>query len=248
MSSAFHPCLVIPCYNHAEILAKIIDQLESYNLPIIIVDDGGSANDAEILNALTQDYKNRYLLTLSKNCGKGGAVIEGFKIAYAQGFTHVLQIDADGQHAMEDIPKFLQLSLQNPEALISGAPIYDESVPKSRLYSRYITHFWVWIETLSFSIIDSMCGFRIYPLKETIGLINQGKIGHYMDFDIEVMVRLYWRNVPVLFIKTQVNYPESGVSNFRAIQDNVRISWMHTRLFFGMLVRSPILIWRKCVK
>lgn len=248
MNDAFKPCLVIPCYNHAKLLSGIIEQLESYGLFIIIVDDGSNAEDAEVLNHLTHQHNNRYLLTLSKNCGKGGAVIEGFKTAYFQGFTHALQIDADGQHDMEDIPKFLELSAKNPEALISGAPIYNDSVPKSRLYSRYITHFWVWIETLSLSIIDSMCGFRIYPLHETIALLNQTKIGRYMDFDIEIMVKLYWRGVPVLFIKTNVDYPELGISNFRALQDNVRISWMHTRLFFGMLIRSPRLIWRKCVK
>lgn len=248
MSNVFNPCLVIPCYNHAQLLAGIIERLESYGLPIIIVDDGSHATDAETLNRLTHNHNNRHLLTLPENQGKGGAVIAGFKIAYAQGFTHALQIDADGQHDMEDIPKFLKLSEQNPDALISGAPIYNDSVPKSRLYSRYITHFWVWVETLSFSIIDSMCGFRVYPLKETISLINKEKIGCYMDFDIEVMVKLYWRNVPVLFIKTNVDYPETGLSNFRVFQDNARISWMHTRLFFGMLIRSPMLIWRKCVK
>ena len=172
----------------------------------------------------------------------------GYKYALKNNYDVAVQIDADGQHDMEDIPKFLKLSEQNPDALISGVPIYNDSVPKSRLYSRYITHFWVWVETLSFSIIDSMCGFRVYPLKETISLINKEKIGCYMDFDIEVMVKLYWRNVPVLFIKTNVDYPETGLSNFRVFQDNARISWMHTRLFFGMLIRSPMLIWRKCVK
>lgn len=248
MSDMFNPCLVIPCYNHARHLSEIIDELGSYGLPIIIVDDGGNSIDAEILKVLTDNCTNRYLVTLLENKGKGGAVIEGFKVADAQGFTHVLQIDADGQHAMEDIPKFIALAKNNPNALISGAPIYNDSVPKSRLYSRYITHFWVWIETLSFSIVDSMCGFRVYPLKETLRLIHKEKIGHYMDFDIEVMVRLYWQNIPVLFVKTHVNYPESGLSNFRVLQDNVRISWMHTRLFFGMVIRSPILIGRKCVK
>lgn len=248
MSSIFNPCLVIPCYNHANFLAGIIGSLEQYHLPIIIINDGCNDEDADILKQLTVDYSDRYLLTLPENQGKGIAVMMGFKEAYRQGFTHALQVDADGQHAMEDIPKFISRAKENPSSLISGAPIYDASIPKSRLYSRYITHFWVWIETLSFSIIDSMCGFRVYPLKETIQLLNNNYIGHYMDFDTEIMVKLYWQNVPIIFIKTQVIYPEVGVSNFRMFKDNLRISWMHTRLFFGMLIRCPVLLWRKIVK
>ncbi|NQZ08546.1 MAG: glycosyltransferase family 2 protein, partial [Algicola sp.] len=107
------------------------------------------------------------------------------------------------------------------------------------------THFWVWVETLSFTIKDTMCGFRVYPLKPCIELIQAKTLGTRMDFDIEIMVRLYWRGVATLFLPTKVIYPEDGISHFQPVADNVRITWMHTRLFFGMLLRSPVLLWRK---
>jgi hypothetical protein len=126
--------------------------------------------------------------------------------------------------------------------VIYGVPIYDADVPRSRLYGRYLTHVWVWINTLSFDIRDSMCGFRVYPLPPTLALLP---LPPRMDFDVEVMVRLHWAGLKFQPILTQVVYPQGGLSHFRLWRDNARISWMHTRLFFGMLLRLPVLLWRK---
>jgi hypothetical protein len=156
-----------------------------------------------------------------------------------------LQIDADGQHDLSDTEQLLQLVEKNPKSLISGQPVYDDSIPKSRLWGRSITHFWVHIETCSLQVKDTMCGFRIYPLQSTCQLINDVTLGKRMDFDIEIMVRLFWRNVDIKFVPTHVDYPEDGQSHFRPLQDNVLISWLHTRLVFGMLLRLPLLLWRK---
>ncbi len=172
-------------------------------------------------------------------------MIAGIKQADQLGFSHALQIDADGQHDLAALPKLLEASQAHPEALISGQPIYDDSVPKSRLYGRYATHIWVWIETLSFNIKDSMCGFRSYPIRPIVNVINHNKLGLRMDFDTEIMVRFYWDNGDIRFIDTKVIYPENGISHFDALWDNVKISWMHTKLFFGMLPRIPKLIKRK---
>ena len=129
--------------------------------------------------------------------------------------------------------------------MIAGCPIYDASVPRGRLYGRYATHVWVWINTLSFDIRDSMCGFRLYPLASVLPLLDRVRIGQRMDFDSDIIVRLHWRGVRVVNQPTRVTYPQDGISHFRMFRDNVRISWMHTRLFAGMLYRSPLLLWRK---
>ena len=218
----------------------------SYAVPIIIVDDGSNEETKKVLFQLAERFASEVLLhTLPENSGKGGACLEGFRVASEQGYTHALQIDADGQHDSADIPQFLELAKQRPEALISGHPQYDDSMPTARRIGRKITHFWVHIETLSMSVKDTMCGFRVYPLAATTELMDKVNIGTRMDFDIEIMVRLYWRGVPVLFIPTKVIYPEQGQSHFRAFQDNVKISWLHTRLFFGMLPRAPMLLARR---
>ena len=172
-------------------------------------------------------------------------MIRGLEEAARAGFSHAVQVDADGQHAIEDIPALLALSQQHPEALISGQPIYDDSIPRSRLYGRWITHVWVWIETLSLQLKDSMCGFRVYPVTPTLQLAQRVPLGKRMDFDTEVMVRLYWQGHRSYFLPTRVTYPQDGLSHFDALKDNVRISWMHTRLFFGMLPRIPSLLFRR---
>ncbi|PSV10239.1 glycosyltransferase family 2 protein [Photobacterium leiognathi] len=242
--SAFNPCFLIPCYNHGATVSAVIDALTPYGFPIIVVDDGSELATRKILSEQAK-RPNITIVTLPKNQGKGGAVIAGIKQADRLGFSHALQIDADGQHDLAALPKLLEASQAHPEALISGQPIYDDSVPKSRLYGRYATHIWVWIETLSFNIKDSMCGFRSYPIRPIVNVINHNKLGLRMDFDTEIMVRFYWDNGDIRFIDTKVIYPEDGISHFDALWDNVKISWMHTKLFFGMLPRIPKLIKRK---
>jgi len=238
-------CIVIPNYNHTTNLDEFIEKLASFNLPVFMVNDGSAEQATSLFQQLAQKYIYLTLVEHSVNQGKGAAVQTGLKTAFSQGFTHALQIDADGQHDLNDVDKMLLESKNYPKALISGKPIYDESVPKHRYYARNITHFWVWIETLSFQIKDTMCGYRVYPLAETVELLSLQTIGKRMDFDIEIMVRLYWQKIECRFIPTAVEYPEDGVSHFRAFEDNVLISWMHTKLFFGMLIRVPSLLLRK---
>ena len=240
----FKACAVIPVYNHAHLVTPVVHALMAQGLCCVLVNDGGDQSARENLRRLQRDTGCE-LVEQYPNGGKGRAVLAGMQHALGLGFTHALQIDADGQHDSADVPQLLALARQNPAALITGVPQYDESVPKHRFYSRYLTHVWVWIETLSLQIKDSMCGFRVYPLKPTLDLAHDVRLGGRMDFDTEVMVRLFWRGHTVISLPTKVVYPEQGVSNFRLWGDNVAISWMHTRLVLGMLWRAPVLIWRR---
>ncbi|MCW8328975.1 glycosyltransferase family 2 protein [Photobacterium sp. SDRW27] len=238
--TTFHPCFLIPCYNHGRTVPAVLDSLASYRYPVIIVDDGSDAATKEILAEQAQ-RSNVTIVTLPENQGKGGAVIAGIYEAFKQSFTHAIQIDADGQHDLNALPKLIAESSTHLTSLVSGQPVYDESVPKSRLYGRYATHIWVWIETLSFAIKDSMCGFRSYPIGRMIKILERNKLGTRMDFDTEIMVRMYWDGCDIRFVDTKVIYPEGGISHFDALWDNIKISTMHTRLFFGMLPRIPSL-------
>lgn len=240
------PVVVIPVYDHPATIGSVVAQVHAHGLRCILVDDGSGAACAAVLDALARAPAVT-LVRLPTNQGKGAAMIAGFRAAAAAGHSHVLQIDADGQHACDDIPLFLAHARARPEAVIAGCPVYDASVPRGRLYGRYVTHVWVWINTLSFDIRDSMCGFRLYPLASLMPLLDDARIGRRMDFDSDVIVRLHWRGVPVVNQPTRVTYPLDGVSHFRMWRDNVRISAMHARLFVGMLLRAPLLLWRKVV-
>lgn len=237
---------VIPVYNHGGPVLGIVAALRAHDLPVLLVDDASEPGCAAVLDALAQP-PGVTLERLLVNQGKGAAVMAGLRRAAQLGWTHVLQIDADGQHDTRDVPTFVAAATAAPEQLICGFPIYDDSVPKARLYGRYATHVWVWINTLSFTVRDSMCGFRIYPLAAVLPCIAGKSIGRRMDFDIEIAVRLVWAGVRVTNLPTCVRYPEDGVSHFRALRDNVLISAMHTRLFLGMLWRAPLLLWRKAL-
>ncbi|MBY0572945.1 MAG: glycosyltransferase family 2 protein [Undibacterium sp.] len=247
--SHFAPCILIPVYNHQHAIAKVVDAVLPHAVPCILVDDGSDPQCAAVLDALQQQTPTQVtLIRHTENQGKGAAVLTGFKYAELAGYTHLLQVDADGQHCVADIRQFLQQAQIHPEAVIAGYPVYDESVPKLRLYARYLTHIWVWINTLSLSIKDSMCGFRVYPVAPVIRLMAKQQIGRRMNFDTDILVRLYWDGVEVVNHATRVAYPLDGVSHFRMWRDNALITMMHTKLFFGMLVRIPSLLARHLKK
>ncbi len=241
----FRPCAVIPVYNHHKELPAVLASLHKHDLPCIVVDDGSCEETRQALVELTHSSEHVSLFRLSWNQGKGSAVMEGIMRAREAGFSHAVQVDGDGQHDCGALPALLREAERFPEALISGAPVYDESIPKSRLYGRKITRFWVWIETLSSQIQDAMIGFRVYPLDASCALIAQKDLSRRMDFDIDIIVRLYWSGLTVRSVPVRIVYPENGVSHFDTLRDNIRISLLHNRLFFGMLKRLPTLVRQK---
>jgi predicted LPLAT superfamily acyltransferase len=238
----FHPCAVIPTHNHYRDLPKVVQALRAHNLTVFVVDDGSSSPAREAIAALHAPEREVWVLRQAENTGKGGAVLTGLRHAATAGFSHVVQVDADGQHDLSAIGALMRAARDNPDALISGRPIYDASIPRGRLIGRWLTHVWVWIETLSLRIADSMCGFRVYPLAATLHVLDRAKVGRRMDFDTEIMVRLFWSGVATLHIPVRVTYPEGNTSNFRLWRDNWLISRMHTRLVVGMLFHLPSIL------
>jgi len=238
-------CIIVPVYDHEEAIPLVVSKLKVYGIPCLLVNDGSSAVCSNVLvDCARLEPSWISLITRHENGGKGAAVMDGFKEAIRLGFTHAIQIDADGQHDLNDIPKFLEASALSPQAMILGVPLFDETVPKGRLYGRKFTNLWIWINTLSFAITDGICGFRLYPLTAVEQLTGKTRIAKRMDFDIDIVVRLYWQGVEFINIPTSVKYPYDGVSHFQLWRDNLMISKTHAKLFFGMLIRIPQLLIR----
>ena len=238
-------CIVIPFYNHPGAIGQVVDALKPLDLHCFIVDDGSDAEAQRVVSEIAARENRVKVLRLPENGGKGSAVMAGCDAALAAGFTHALQIDADGQHDVADAARLLDQARRHPAAMVSGEAIYDATAPRSRRYGRYLTHVWVWINTLSLDIRDSMCGLRVYPLAATCEIWRRNRVGRRMDFDTEIMVRLHWSGVRIIAVPTRVTYPSDGISHFRMLEDNVYISRMHARLFFGMLWRLPALLSRR---
>jgi glycosyltransferase involved in cell wall biosynthesis len=238
-------CVIIPVYNHSEAIVHVVEELKPFGLSCYLVNDGSSEQCSAVLRRIAgQENEWITLYERERNGGKGAAVMDGLQLAIAGGFSHAIQIDADGQHRLADISRFLEASEHHPDKLILGKPRFDATVPKKRLYGRQFTNLWIWINTLSVAIADGMCGFRCYPLAAVDKLLKSVQMGQRMDFDIEVVVRLYWQGVDVVNIDTEVQYPLDGISHFQMVQDNLLISRKHAQLFFGMLWRLPCLLLR----
>lgn len=239
--------IIIPVYNHEGAIRATLLSVLAYGYPVLLVDDHSSISCHRVLQALSEEFSAQvWLLTLSENGGKGAAVKAGLREVADQGFSHAIQLDADGQHDSERLPILVKMAHNYPQALITGHPEYDASVPRIRHLGRYLTHVWIWINTLSLAVRDSMCGFRVYPVKPVVALLAEESTGNRMEFDPEILVRWCWRGYAVINVPVRVHYPLDGVSHFGLVRDNVLISRMHARLFFGMLRRLPRLLYRKC--
>jgi predicted LPLAT superfamily acyltransferase len=245
-AASIRACAVIPSHNHWQAMPVIVERLRALGLAVFVIDDGSEPPARTALAALDAAGQGVRVTRLDVNRGKGAAVLAGVGLARAAGFSHCLQIDADGQHDMTAVADMLALAQNRPDAVVAGWAVYDGSAPLGRVMGRWITHVCVWIETLSFGIRDSMCGLRVYPLAAVAALIDKGAgIGEGMDFDTEIIVRLHRDGTPVINHPVRVAYPPGNLSNFRMWRDNWRITRMHTRLLLGTLFTWPALLWKR---
>jgi len=242
---SFRPCVLIPTYDNPLTIREVVEGVRKYVTDVIVIDDGSGPEGRDAVASLARDALAR-VVRRERNGGKGAAVKHGFEVAREMGYTHALQVDADGQHALDDIPRFLEHAAVSLDALVLGAPVFDGSAPRNRMIGRRITRFWTRFEVGGPVIEDPMCGFRVYPLDAAAATRSRG---NRMDFDIEIAVRMAWRGVPIVNLPTRVRYASAragGVSHFRLVGDNVRISWLHTRLVVqAIFVRllGPIRRW-----
>ncbi len=241
-AAEFRPCIIIPCYNHGRELAGFLPRVAVHNLPIIIADDGSRQEEAALI-AETASTQGATYLRSEENLGKWGALQRAVTHATEQGYTHVLQCDADGQHESTVIPQFCCLARQNPTALICGTPVYGEDVPKARLRGRVFSNFFAKLETAWACKLDTMCGFRLYPLQQLTDILHKKNIMPGMAGDIEILVHFYWRGYRIIPQPVRVCYPKDVRSNFRVLRDNVLISWAHTKLCTTALLH-PWRLWR----
>jgi len=212
----------------------VVEAVRAHVEDVIVVDDGSGEIARAALDRLATSGR-AVVLRRAQNGGKGAAVKTGLEAARARGFTHALQLDADGQHETTDIPRFLRAATEAPRAAVLGHPVFDASTPRGRRAAHGFTNFWTRLETAGPRIVDPQCGFRVYPIAEALDAAARGD---RMDFDIEIAVRLVWAGVPIVNLPTRVRYlprAEGGISHFRPWADNLAISWMHTRLVLGSL-------------
>lgn len=239
-------CIVIPYFDHFVQFRAFLPRLIQPGLTLLVVDDASPASSGDRLGALLQDEApGSILIRHENNGGKGAAVMTGLRAALAEGFSHAVQIDADGQHDTADLPALLAAASEHPERLICGEPQFGDDISSFRYFARYITLSCAWLETLSTEIRDALCGFRVYPLQQTVALLDRCNPAKRMAFDPEILVRAIWSDIGLHFVPVAVRYPEDGRSHFHYLADNAEIAWMHTRLILGMLPRIPRLLGRR---
>ena len=235
--------VILPSYNSGPQLARTMTAARKFWAPVWAVVDGSTDGSEEEARGLGPEGFR--VLHMEKNSGKGGAVLHALREAHRAGFTHALVMDADGQHPAESIPTFMALSEAHPDAMILGYPVFGPDAPAERVKGRRIGNFFAWVETLGQGARDSLFGFRIYPVAPALEILEHTKSGRRFDFDTVLAVRLTWAGVPAINRPVPVRYPpreDGGVSHFRYVRDNLLLTVVHVRLFFGLFPRIPRLL------
>jgi glycosyltransferase involved in cell wall biosynthesis len=239
--------VLMPSYNPGpKVAATVRAALERWT-PVWVIVDGSTDGSERALAEMAAVEPSLRVIVLPTNRGKGAAVLSGLCEAQAQGYTHALSMDSDGQHPAERIPLFMQASLDQPAAMVLGCPVFDSSAPGLRVKGRRISNWWANLETLWAGIGDSLFGFRVYPIEPLIEVMQRQPWMRRFDFDAEAAVRLCWRGIRPVNLPAPVRYfsaAEGGVSHFHYRRDNALLTWMHFRLFWGFIVRLPMLIAR----
>ena len=243
--------VLIPSYNPGRKVFETVRAAREQWEPVWVVVDGSTDGTGAALQEMALADPGLKVLIRAKNGGKGAAVLDGLTEASAQGFTHVLTMDSDGQHPPDRIAAFMADSAAHPGAMILGEPLFDASAPSIRVKGRRISNWWANLETLWSGIHDSLFGFRVYPVVPLLRLMRSSLWMRRFDFDVEAVVRLSWAGVPARNLPAQVKYftpAEGGVSHFHYGRDNVLLSSMHARLFAGFLARLPFLLVRRLLR
>lgn len=245
--SATH-LVLIPSYNPGPAVLTTVQAARAQWPVVWVVDDGSNDGSTASLQELAASDPGLHLIVLPRNSGKGAAVLAGLEAAAAAGFTHVLTMDADGQHPAALIPAFMAASQAAPAAMILGKPVFGPEAPALRVNGRKVSNGWANFETLWMGIGDSLYGFRVYPIAPLMRIMQGRRWMRRFDFDPEAVVRLCWAGVRPINKDAPVRYlsaEEGGVSHFRYLRDNILLTWMHTRLFLGFLGRLPLLLLRR---
>jgi glycosyltransferase involved in cell wall biosynthesis len=240
--------VMIPSYNPGSKVDATVREARAHWNPVWVVIDGSTDGSTERLRAMATTDPGLRIIELPQNRGKGAAVLEGLTAAAAAGFTHVLTMDSDGQHPAHCIPDFMQASARDPACMVLGKPVFDSAAPQLRVKGREISNWWANLETLWMGIGDSLFGFRVYPIAPLEQIMRSQRWMRRFDFDPEAVVRLAWAGVRPINLPAPVRYfrtDEGGVSHFRYFRDNRLLTWMHTRLFIGFLLRLPGLVVRR---
>jgi glycosyltransferase involved in cell wall biosynthesis len=220
-------CVLIPTFNNADTLGRVISDVSAYTKNIIVVNDGSSDNTIDIIRSFP------FLKSISyeSNRGKGWALRQGFKLAISLGYHFAISIDSDGQHFASDLPAFLEKLESAGTSLIVGARnMRQESVPAKSNFGHRFSNFWFWFET-GIKLPDTQSGYRLYPL---IPLEQIRFFTKKYEFEIEVMVRAAWKEIPIYSVPIGVYYPPKAerVTHFRPFRDFTRISILNTFLVF----------------
>jgi glycosyltransferase involved in cell wall biosynthesis len=215
--SELRAAAVIPAYEAAATIADVVRGTRAVLPDVLVVDDGSSDATGALAAAA-----GATVLRQERNAGKGAALMRGFHHWEARGFTHVVTLDADGQHYPDEIPVLLRVATADPRALVVGVRRKEgQEISAAARFGNWVAD--TLMEQLAGQALpDTQSGFRVYPLAVTLAIPT---VGRRYDFETEILFRAARRGVPLLGVPVRVFYPPVAerVSHFDPWWDTLRI-------------------------
>ena len=211
--------VVIPTYNEAQSLEKLLPELLALNVDILIVDDSSSDGTVEVAQKHNSENRISFISRPTK-LGLGSAYLAGFAQSLLLGYEEIIQMDADGSHQVKDLINMREAMANNPRTdLIIGSRWIPggkvENWAKRReLLSRTANRYSKWI--LATKVSDMTAGFRIYHASLLKKMNLQAIASQGYGFQIEmtreaIHVGATITEVPITFIERTMG--KSKMSN-----------------------------------
>jgi glycosyltransferase involved in cell wall biosynthesis len=236
----FKPLIMIPSYNTgADLLIRTVESAAGCGLGVwVIIDGSDDGSHGALKNAPGLSHQVRVMVKPT-NTGKGDTLKTGAVVALNEGYTHILVMDADGQHPASAISQLLDIAKAAPSSIVMGQPVFGADAPFARVQGRKLTSFFTNIETLWCGLGDTLFGMRVYPLVPFIAAFKQTSFARGFDFDPEIAVRMAWAGCKPIQLPIAVRYlsgGEGGVSHFHYLRDNIKLTILHVRLVPEFLI------------
>lgn len=210
-------CVIIPTYNEAKHISKIVRELLKYNLKVLVIDDGSKDETSKLAS-----LSGAEVIRKQKNEGKGSCLRVGFDYALRNNFDGIITMDGDGQHLPKEVVKFIQRAKSSDNSIFIGNRMYNPlNMPWIRRLTNLIMSSFISFITKQ-KIPDTQCGFRLIK-RELLEKIKLSTSHYETDTEIIIIASKFGYKIESIPIESVYSGQKTHIN---PIFDTLRFIWL----------------------